>query len=119
MMPKCRDNHVLELYLERGLGERIIDLQVRLALRSAYVVILATHVPFRIVVADGEVLGRVTRYVRQALRVAVEGCAADRCRSGPDNLREVTPFLEIGHVGIVAQGVDVGVVFHLPVVELG
>lgn len=68
-----------------------------------------------LVVADGEVRGNASADVGETIR-AVLGRAADVGGLLPDDLGEVAPELEVGHVG-VGLAVLVGEVWLLAVVE--
>lgn len=68
----------------------------------------------RAVVANSEGQGFGGIDVTQA--VAGDGSATNVSSGGPDNLGEVTPVVEVGHVG-VGLAVQVGVVAHLVVVH--
>lgn len=67
------------------------------------------------VVADGEIRSDVLANVGKSARAVLSG-TADLGSTLPDKLREVTPLLEVGHVG-VGLAVKVVVVANLAVVE--
>ena len=70
----------------------------------------------RTVVADSEVRGHAVASVCQTLAAAVDSSTANLGGTLPHDLREVTPCVEVGHVG-ACLAVKVVVVADLTVVE--